>query len=44
MTMVQVSAAYLDEMKRERIEELMRNQHGVYTIRRRNILDGVVPV
>jgi hypothetical protein len=31
-------------MKRECIEELVRNQHGVYTIRRGNILDGVMPM
>lgn len=41
---VQALAAYFDEMKRECIEELVRNQHGVYTIRHGNILDGLVPV
>jgi hypothetical protein len=41
---VQVSPTYFNEMKRECIEELVRNQHGVYTIRRGNILDGVVPM
>ena len=44
LTTVQVPAAYFDEMKWECIEELVRNQHGVYTIRRWNILNGVVPV
>ena len=41
---VQLPAAYFDEMKWECIKELVRNQHGEYTIRRGNILDGVVPV
>ena len=44
LTTAQVTAAYLDEMKRECIEELVRNQHGIYTIRHGNILDGVVPM
>jgi hypothetical protein len=44
LTTVQVSAAYFDEMKRECIKELGRSQHGVYTIRRGNIIDGIVPM
>jgi hypothetical protein len=44
LTTVQVLSTYFNDMKLECIEELVHNQHGVYTIRRGNILDGVVPM